>query len=91
MVVVFDFTPAPPWIPYSTRLSFEVIIDKRQTQKQLHVLEKHCNEMSNLKSGSVSDKYICCYHLGVGGRETSDQVWSETAVCHLSRHLWTED
>ena len=34
---------------------------------------------------------MCSNHLGVGGRETSDQVWSETAVCDLSRHLWTED
>ena len=47
MVVVFVFTPAPPWIPHSTRLSFEVIIDMIQKQRHLHMLEKHYNEMSN--------------------------------------------
>ena len=47
LVVVFVFTPAPPWIPHSTRLSFEMIIDKRQPLKQLHMLEKHYKEMSN--------------------------------------------
>ena len=47
LVVVFVFTPAPPWIPHSTRLSFEVIIDMIQKQRHLHMLEKHYNEMSN--------------------------------------------
>ena len=56
LVVVFVFTPAPPWIPHSTRLSFEVIIE-RQKQKEL-CWKSITRKCQTVKSGSVSDKCV---------------------------------